>query len=87
MFFSDAVFAIGMTLLVLDLELPELDPKMSAAEFQAVLADQAEPLAAFILSVILVGRLWMVSDGKSKAQGIRTDSPLTVHNQRKLESV
>lgn len=59
MFFSDAVFAIAMTLLVLDLKLPELDPKMSAAEFQAVLADQAEPLAAFILSFILVGRLWM----------------------------
>ena len=58
-FFSDAVFAIAMTLLVLELKLPALDPHISAAEFQHVLADQVEPFAAFILSFILVGRLWM----------------------------
>ncbi len=59
MFFSDAVFAIAMTLLVLDLKLPAIAPDTTAEELRSLLLDQLEPLAAFILSFILVGRLWM----------------------------
>lgn len=58
-FFSDAVFAIAMTLLVLDLKLPDLASSTTAAELQDVLLDHVGPLAAFLLSFILVGRLWL----------------------------
>ena len=59
MFFSDAVFAIAMTLLVLDLRLPAIDSNTTADELRLLLLDQLEPLAAFILSFILVGLLWL----------------------------
>lgn len=59
MFFSDAVFAIAMTLLVLDLKLPDIDSNTTADELRSLLLDHVEPLTAFILSFILVGRLWM----------------------------
>ncbi|WP_183510167.1 TMEM175 family protein [Paeniglutamicibacter cryotolerans] len=59
MFFSDAVFAIAMTLLVLDLKLPAMPSNMTAAQFNGILMDQREPLAGFILSFVLVGRLWL----------------------------
>ncbi|MBP2412875.1 putative membrane protein [Arthrobacter stackebrandtii] len=59
MFFSDAVFAIAMTLLVLDLKLPAVPPDTTAEELATLLAGQLGPLAAFILSFVLIGRLWM----------------------------
>jgi uncharacterized membrane protein len=58
-FFSDAVFAIAMTLLVLDLKLPAMPSDVTAAQFDAILLDQLDPLAGFILSFALVGRLWL----------------------------
>ncbi|MGA7204910.1 MAG: TMEM175 family protein [Specibacter sp.] len=58
-FFSDAVFAIAMTLLVLDLKLPALPANMTADRFDAILLEQRDPLAGFILSFVLVGRLWL----------------------------
>lgn len=67
MFFSDAVFAIAMTLLVLDLKLPAMDSGTTAAELRDVLLDQVGPFAAFILSFVLVGRLWMNHHRKFKA--------------------
>lgn len=58
-FFSDAVFAIAMTLLVLDLKLPDMDSSTTGAELQGALLARAGPFAAFVLSFILVGRLWL----------------------------
>jgi uncharacterized membrane protein len=57
--FSDAVFAIAMTLLVLDLKVPALPADITAAQFDQILLNQREPLAGFILSFVLVGRLWL----------------------------
>lgn len=58
-FFSDAVFAIAMTLLVLDLKLPEMAQGIAAADLGKQLLEQAGPMASFVLSFVLVGRLWM----------------------------
>lgn len=58
-FFSDAVFAIAMTLLVLDLKLPETAQGIAAADMGPLLLEQAGPLGSFVLSFVLVGRLWM----------------------------
>lgn len=58
-FFSDAVFAIAMTLLVLDLKLPEMAAGISAAQMGPLLLEQTGPMASFVLSFVLVGRLWL----------------------------
>ena len=57
-FFSDAVFAIAMTLLVLELRVPESAGDDAHAFAQAVL-DQLPAFTAFVLSFVLVGSTWM----------------------------
>lgn len=59
MFFSDAVFAIAMTLLALDLRLPDLPADITVRGFEAVLVDRLPAMAAFALSFVLVGRTWI----------------------------
>jgi uncharacterized membrane protein len=51
--FSDGVFAIAITLLVLQLEVPE-----NASDLGSELADQLPDLFAFILSFAVLGRIW-----------------------------
>lgn len=58
-FFSDAVIAIAMTLLALDLKLPELAAGIGTAEFEEVLLERIPALAAFVLSFVLIGRVWL----------------------------
>jgi uncharacterized membrane protein len=55
-FFSDAVFAIALTLLALDLKLPEgIPPEHLNAELTSGLPE----LFAFVLSFIIIARVWM----------------------------
>ena len=54
--FSDAVIAIAMTLLVLDIKAPDVG---SRAEYDAALLDALLPLGGFILSFYLLGNLWV----------------------------
>ncbi len=56
LFFSDAVFAISATLLALDLRLP---PGLTSVGFQAALRDQLPAIAAYTLSFVLIGLLWL----------------------------
>lgn len=58
-FFSDAVFAIAMTLLALDLKLPSLPSDISEQGYNEVLVERLPSLAAFVLSFVLVGRAWL----------------------------
>ena len=53
--FSDAVIAIAMTLLVLDIKAPEVG---SRAEYDAALLDAVPQLGAFLLSFYLMSRMW-----------------------------
>ncbi|WP_186759571.1 TMEM175 family protein [Arthrobacter alpinus] len=59
MFFSDAVFAIAMTLLALDLRLSDLPADITVRGFESVLVDRVPALAAFALSFVLVGWTWI----------------------------
>lgn len=54
--FSDAVIAIAMTLLVLDIKAPDVG---SRAEYDAALLDAAPQLGAFLLSFYLMSRMWV----------------------------
>lgn len=58
MFFSDAVFAIAMTLLALDLRVvfPE---DASSAQISEVLIEKIPAFAGFVLSFMLVGSTWI----------------------------
>jgi uncharacterized membrane protein len=57
--FNDAVFAIALTLLVLELKLPEYASIHSANDMWQVLKEMRPRFGAFILSAILVGGNWI----------------------------
>ena len=65
-FFSDAVFAIVITLLVLEIKVPEIGGEIGHAiknvpesELQAALADMIPKFLGFIFSFLIVGLLWI----------------------------
>lgn len=58
-FFSDAVFAIAITLLVLEIDIPELQPGMSIQASWEALAELTPSFFAFGLSFLVIGRFWM----------------------------
>lgn len=57
-FFSDAVFAIAMTLLVVDVRLPPLRSVTDAALGQA-LVDLLPNYIGFVVSFLVIGRFWV----------------------------
>lgn len=56
--FSDAVFAIAMTLLVVDLRIPELASE-SEADIVAALWSVRWDVFAYVLSVLVIGSFWL----------------------------
>lgn len=59
--FNDAVYAIVLTLLVLELHIPELVNKSSFSEMIDGIKEIRPELSAFVLSVLLVGGNWIAS--------------------------
>lgn len=59
LFFSDAVFAIAITLLVLDLKLPAVGLEGTEPEFQQALLQLLPSLIGFLWSFILIGQTWI----------------------------
>jgi uncharacterized membrane protein len=57
--FSDGVFAIVVTLLVLDLKVPELAHHSSAAELCAALKAQLPRFLSWLISFIIVCKFWL----------------------------
>jgi uncharacterized membrane protein len=55
--FTDGVMAVAITLLVLNLEVPSLDPGQSLGD---ALVDLLPSLAAYVLAFALVGRFWVI---------------------------
>lgn len=58
-FFSDAVMAIAITLLVIDIRVPEIEPALAVAELPAQLAALTPNLLTFFISFIVIGIYWI----------------------------
>jgi uncharacterized membrane protein len=57
--FTDAVMAVAITLLVLNIDVPAL-PDPTADELWQSLSDLLDDFAAYLLSFALVGRFWLL---------------------------
>ncbi len=75
-FFSDAVFAIAMTLLVLDLKVTERTP---AEGLSQAIMDKWPDFLAFVLSFVLIAAVWVQHHRRFKAIE-RYDQTLQVLN-------
>ena len=74
---SDGVFAIAMTLLVLDLKLPALDPSADGGVVTAIVVEQFPRFISWILSFAIVCRLWIIHHGLLRAGKSRSSSFMT----------
>jgi uncharacterized membrane protein len=59
-FFSDAVFAIAITLLVIDIHLPDLGSHATASQVTASLKDLMPNFFGFVVSFVVIGGFWSV---------------------------
>jgi uncharacterized membrane protein len=57
--FSDALFAIAMTLLVVGIEVPDLSEGDSVGELADVLNDDVGSFVSFLISFAVIGRYWV----------------------------
>jgi uncharacterized membrane protein len=58
-FFSDAVFAIAITLLALDLRVPQIPQSLAAAELPSALLELQPKFYSFVLSFWIIGVYWL----------------------------
>jgi uncharacterized membrane protein len=58
-FFSDAVIAIAITLLVIDLRLPEAAPIAGSRDLAAALGQILPRLVSVLVSFVVIGSLWL----------------------------
>jgi uncharacterized membrane protein len=85
-FFSDAVFAIAITLLVLDLKVPALPGNASSRAIGDALAGEAPSFLAFALSFAVIGLYWLAHWRKFQLI-VRANQRLLVLNLALLGSV
>ncbi|HEY7940947.1 MAG TPA: TMEM175 family protein [Candidatus Limnocylindrales bacterium] len=57
--FSDGVFTVALTLLVVDLAVPSLGPASTEADLQRALGDQVPNVLAFLLTFWVVAAYWL----------------------------
>src|SRR5215212_2983207 len=58
-FFTDAVFAIVMTLLVLEIRVPEVPPDLAVAELPTKVLALGPKFFSYVLSFLVIGTYWI----------------------------
>jgi uncharacterized membrane protein len=76
---ADGIFAIAMTILVLEVKVPELVDRRSSAEFLTHLLHSWPTLAAYFFSFFMLGLFW-VWHHRLAAKLARLDTPLLALN-------
>jgi uncharacterized membrane protein len=56
--FSDAVFAIAITLLVLEIKIPKIEGEFTEKKMVEALAEKLPDFIAFIISFVVIGQFW-----------------------------
>ena len=56
--FSDGIFAIAMTLLVIGVEVPRLDDPTNVGALADALGDESDSMVSFFVSFAVIGRYW-----------------------------
>ena len=74
---SDGVFAVAMTLLVLDLKLPPLDPLADRSVVTAFVVEQFPRFISWILSYAILCRLWIMHHALLRTGNTRSSSFMT----------
>lgn len=59
-FFSDAVMAIAITLMALEIRLPEREPDVTAMQVAIALKALTPHIAVYILSFLVIGSYWLL---------------------------
>lgn len=59
MYFSDAVFAIAITLLVLDLRLPEVSEEQLKTELPSLVLGLGPKFLSFVITFLVIGFYWL----------------------------
>jgi uncharacterized membrane protein len=62
-FFSDAIFAIVMTLLILDIPIPDIPQDSATAELPSRVLDLWPQFFSYALSFMVIGTYWMAHHG------------------------
>ncbi len=62
-FFSDAVFAIAITLLVLDIKIPEIPDDLAVADLPGRVAEVGPNILAYFISFMIISTFWVVHHG------------------------
>ena len=72
--FNDGVFTVALTLLVIDIGIPNLAAGASEGELVKQLEAQLPNIVAFVLSVWLVGEYWLIHHRDFQSRGLRAAS-------------
>jgi len=78
-FFSDAVFAIAATLLVVDLRIPETVGRLTDGQFIQALVDLAPRFYGFAVSIVTIGLYW-AGHHRTFGRFVRYDAALPYYN-------
>ncbi len=64
LFFSDAIFAIAVTLLVLEIRLPDADRPLNNIQLSETLLGMWHDYLAYLISFLVIGTFWMAHHRK-----------------------
>jgi uncharacterized membrane protein len=78
-FLFDGVFAIAMTILVLELKVPDIADRRSVAELATALAHEAPTFVSYLLSFAVLGVFWYRHNQQYHAFRVITPGMLLLH--------